>query len=670
LAKVFLDFVFCRGIVIKFAILNVKMDSHNKVGAVSTAGLLVTLGIIFGDIGTSPLYVLKAIIGSNPIEKYLVLGALSCIFWTLTMQTTIKYIILTLRADNKGEGGIFSLYTLVRRTKVQWLLIPAIVGGCAILADGIITPSISVSSAIEGLKIIYPDIQTIPIVIAIIGALFAIQKFGTRFVGRSFGPLMLVWFLMIGFFGLLELLKFPMVLHALNPLYAYRLLVLHQNGFWILGAVFLCTTGAEALYSDLGHCGKKNIRVSWTFVKTMLVLSYFGQGAWLMSHEGSFLKDQNPFYALFPQWFLIIGIIIATFATVVASQALISGSFTLINEAIRLNLWPKAKVVYPTNIKGQLYIPSVNWLLFAGCIGIVLYFKESTNMEAAYGLTIIIGMIMSSILFTFYMRLKRYKTIYILGFIATYLIIEPSFLLANLNKFAHGGWVSLLIGSSLFVIMWIWHTSRKIKNRFTEFVSLDKYLPMIKELNMDNSVAKYATNLVYLTSADFDNEIEVKIIYSIINKQPKRADIYWFVHVHVVDAPHTMEYKVTTLIKEHAIRIEFRLGFRIEPKINLFLKQVIDDMVNNEEVDIISRYSSLRKHHIKGDFRFVVIDRIMNQDFDLPVYERLMMEAYELLKAFSLKEKNAFGLDTSNVTVETVPLLIPTTQETHLRRIY
>jgi KUP system potassium uptake protein len=645
------------------------MSHHSKTNAISAAGLLVTLGIIFGDIGTSPLYVLKAIIGEAPVNELVVLGAISCIFWTLTLQTTVKYIILTLRADNKGEGGIFSLYNLVKRTKVSWLIFPAIIGGSAILAEGVITPSISVSSAVEGLRIYNPDIQTIPIVLGIIIVLFTIQQFGTSVVGKSFGPLMLIWFGMLGFFGTLALIEYPEVLKAVNPWYAYRLLVLYPDGFWLLGAVFLCTTGAEALYSDLGHCGKENIRISWIFVKTTLLLNYFGQGAWLLKNSGMVLHHTNPFFSIYPSWFLIVAIIIATLATIVASQALISGSFTLINEAMRLNLWPKARVIYPTNVRGQIYIPSVNWLLCVGCSAIVLYFKESSSMEAAYGLTIILGMMMSSTLLYYYMILKRYGWGFIFLFTLTYSIVETSFMIANLKKFVHGGWVSLLIASTLFAIMWIWRNSRKIKNRFTEFVDFNKYLPLLKELNMDDTVPKYATNLVYLTNSDYDNEIETKIIYSIINKQPKRADIYWFVHVHVVDDPHTMEYKVIPLISEHAIRVEFRLGFRIEPKINLFLKQVIEDMVTNQEVDIISRYTSLRKHQIKGDFRFVVIDRIVTHDFDLPVFERLIMDAYSVLKYFSLKEKNAFGLDTSNVTVETVPLFVSGKRETNLRRI-
>ena len=430
-------------------------DNH-LVHKVSAGALLVTLGIIFGDIGTSTLYVMKAIVGKNPISADLVMGAISCVIWTLTLITTFKYVILTLRANNKGEGGIFSLFTLVRRTKVKWLLIPAVIGGSALLADGIITPSISVSSAVEGLRAINPDIHTVPIVILILTLLFTMQQFGTNFIGNFFGPIMLVWFLTLAVLGFSELSNNWSILRAINPKYAYDLLVLHPGGFWVLSAVFLCTTGAEALYSDLGHCGKDNIRIAWIFVKLSLLLNYLGQGAWLLSHEGKLLSDfagGNPFYSIMPEWFLVTGIIIATAAAVVASQALISAAFTLINEAIRLNFWPKVKLVYPTLLKGQIYIPSINWLLWLGCVFAVLHFRESSNMESAYGLTIIIDMLMTSTLLLFFMYLKRYNVFFIISFAVIYYTIEFSFLVANLAKFLHGGWISIRLVESE-IAMW------------------------------------------------------------------------------------------------------------------------------------------------------------------------------------------------------------------------
>jgi KUP system potassium uptake protein len=636
---------------------------------VSAAGALITLGIIFGDIGTSPLYVLKAIVGENEIiESATILGGLSCIFWTLTLQTTIKYVILTLRADNKGEGGIFALYALVKKAKIKWLMYPAVIGGSTLLADGIITPPISVASAIEGLRVVSPNIHTIPIVIAILTALFTIQQFGTKFIGKFFGPAMLAWFLMLSTLGIIQIATDVSVLAAVNPYYAYKLLFNHPEGFLVLGAVFLCTTGAEALYSDLGHCGKKNIRVTWVFVKTALLLNYFGQGAWLIAQEGQRLTT-NPFYSIMPQWFIPIGITIATIAAIVASQALISGSFTLINEAIRLNFWPKVKVNYPTDLKGQIYIPSINWMLLAGCIGIVLYFQESSGMEAAYGLAIVLTMLMTTTLLTYYMIIKRYNSILILLCLVTYITIESCFLIANLHKFTHGGWITLLMGSVLITVMLVWYNARKIRNRYVEFVPLAEYLPVLEDLSHDLSIPKYATHLVYLTSANDRQEIESKIIYSITQKQPKRADIYWFLHVDVVDEPYRMEYKVNEFIHDDVIRIDFILGFRIAPRINLMFRKVVEDMVNRKEVDIRSRYKSLNKNNIIGDFRFVVIEKFVSFENELPFYEKVILDIYSMLKHLGLTEEKAFGLDTSSVTIETMPLIIAPPKEINLRRV-
>ncbi len=643
--------------------------SKHTAHKVSGAMLLVTLGIIYGDIGTSPLYVMKAIIGRQPINAEIVLGGISCIFWTLTIQTTFKYVMLTLKADNNGEGGIFSLYALVRRTKLKWLIWPAIIGGASLLADGIITPPISVSSAIEGLRIYNPTIPTVPIVIAILTALFILQQFGSKFIGHFFGPIMVAWFTMIGVMGFSNLIVHPWVLKAINPYHAIHLIAQYPGGFWLLGAVFLCTTGAEALYSDLGHCGRKNIRITWVFVKTMLLLNYFGQAAWLMERDGSLLRDKNPFYEMMPDWFLLPGIVIATAAAIVASQALISGSFTLINEAIRLNFWPKVKVVYPTNVRGQIYVPSVNWLLLLGCIGITLFFRESSGMEGAYGLAIIITMISTTTLLAYYLFLRRVSGVFIAMMLVLFLSVELSFLIANLDKFAHGGWLTLLIALALIGIMWGWYTARKIRNRFVEFVKLKEYMNLLRDLSHDFSIPKYATHLVYLTSANQRDEVEAKVIYSILQKQPKRADMYWFAHVDVMDEPYTLEYKVTELIKGNIIRIDFRLGFRIEPRINLMFRKVVEDMVRNFEVDITSRYESLGRKNIIGDFRFVVMEKFLSYENELPFYEKIILDLYFLFKKVSLSEERAFGLDTSSVTVEKVPLIVKPVADVTLKRI-
>lgn len=643
--------------------------SKHTLNTVTAAGLLVTLGIIYGDIGTSPLYVMKAIVGKQPIDAEVVLGGISCIFWTLTLQTSVKYVLLTLRADNKGEGGIFSLYTLVKRLKLKWLIIPTIIGGSALLADGIITPSISVSSAVEGLRYFNAEIDTVPIVITILTLLFIIQQFGTGFVGRFFGPIMLLWFLMLGVLGIMSLGNHPEVLKAINPYYAYELLAEHPGGFWLLGAVFLCTTGAEGLYSDMGHCGRKNIRISWIFVKIMLLLNYFGQGAWLIAHEGEGLNERNPFYSVMPDSFRWIGLIIATMAAVVASQALISASFTLINEAMRLNFWPRVRTKFPTDLKGQIYIPSINWLLYVCCVGVVLFFKESAHMEAAYGLTINFDMLMTSTLLVFYLYLKKYRIELIILFILVYGTIEFSFLTANFSKFIHGGYVSFLISAVMIMIMWSWYHARKIRNRFVEFVKLKEYMNLLRDLSHDFSIPKYSTHLVYLTSANNIDEIEAKTIYSILQKQPKRADVYWFVHVDTLYEPYTMEYKVTELLKGNIIRIDFRLGFRVEPRINFMFRKVVEDLVKNFEVDITSRYESLGRKNLIGDFRFVVMEKFLSYENDLPFDEKIIMDIYFFLKQFSLSEERAFGLDTSSVTVEKVPMVVSPIRDIALKRV-
>jgi KUP system potassium uptake protein len=648
---------------------------------VSSAGLLIALGIIYGDIGTSPLYVLNEIITGRAITEKLILGALSCVIWTLTLQTTVKYVILTLKADNKGEGGIFSLYALVRRRR-KWLVVPAMLGGAALLADGIITPPISITSAIEGLKQLpaLHDIQQstiVGIVIGIITGLFFMQQFGTASIGKLFGPIMSLWFSMLAVLGCSHLFDDIGILKSVNPYYAIDLLTTYPKGFWLLGAVFLCTTGAEALYSDLGHCGKGNIRISWIFVKTALILNYLGQGAWLLANYRGHTFTQeiidagfNPFIGTMPVWFKLPGVIISATAAIIASQALISGSFTLISEAMRLNLWPKMKINYPTEEKGQLYIPGISFLLFVGCIGVVLYFQKSSNMGAAYGLAITLCMISTSILFANFLVSRRAPRAWIYLYLIVYLTIEISFLVANLKKFLHGGYVALIVGGGLFVVMYVWFRSRKIKNRYVEFVRMEHYIPMIQELSNDRSISKYATHLVYMTSANNPKEIEHKIIYSILNKKPKRADIYWFVHVDVLDDPYTCEYSVEHIIPNDIIRVEFRLGFRVEQRLNLMFKKVVEELVSNKEVNITSRYESLERNNVVGDFQFVVLEKYLSQDNELPFFEKIVMKLYFWLKEISLGEERGFGLDSSNVTIEKFPLIVAPVAKFSLSRVY
>jgi len=640
------------------------------------AGLIIALGIIYGDIGTSPLYVFNAIINGRTIDESLIIGSLSCIIWTITLQTTIKYVILVLRADNRGEGGTFALYALVRRQK-RWLVLPAMIGGASLLADGMITPPISITAAVEGLEKIsyFTNIEDyiLYIVIGIVALFFFLQQFGTASIGKLFGPIMTVWFSMLAILGLAHIFDDFAIFRAFSPHYAIAFLSNNPNALWILGAIFLCTTGAEALYSDLGHCGRSNIRISWIFVKTCLLLNYLGQGSYLLSrHNGVKVTADlniNAFYDLMPHWFIIVGVVIATSAAIIASQAMVSGSFTLISEAMRLNLWPKLKIRYPSEERGQLFIPSVNFLMFAGCTGVVLYFQNSSRMEAAYGLAIIVTMLMTTILFANYLISRRVNALFIWVFLIGYVVIETGYLFALLQKFTHGGYITLLIGSIMFFVMYVWYRSRKIKNRYVEFVRLEAYIPKIQELSNDRSVPKYATHLVYLTSADNPKEIEHKIIYSILNKKPKRADIYWLVHVDTLDDPYTSEYKVDHIIPNDIIRVEFRLGFRVEPKINLMFRKVVEDLVANKEVNINSRYESLERNNVVGDFQFIVMEKYLSQDNELPFLEKIVMKLHFWLKEISLSEERGFGLDVSNVTVEKIPLIVSPVSSIKLKRI-
>lgn len=640
-----------------------------KLKKITAAGLLIALGIVYGDLGTSPLYTFDAIVRGKPITELLIIGGASCIIWTLTLQTTFKYVVIAMRADNNGEGGIFSLYALIRRY-AKSAVIFAMIGGAAMLANGLLTPPITITSAVEGLGL--PHGLTVKIVLAIIVVLFAVQQFGANFIGKYFGPIMAIWFTMMGVMGLLHISDNWEVFKAFNPYYAIKLLATYPKGFLILAAVFLCTTGAEALYADLGHCGRENIRLTWIYVKICLILSYLGQAAWTLQFSGQIIpSDTRIFFAIMPDWFVPIGIVIATMAAIIASQAMISGSYTLISEAIKLNLWPKMKINYPTEEKGQLYIPGINLFLAVGCIAVVLYFDgESKNMEAAYGLAITITMIMTSMMLIYYLALSHVKKWLIALYLVVYLTIEFAFLFANIHYFLDGGYVTVILSIGLFLVNYVWYRARKIQNRYVEFVKMKDYLPQLQEVSADTSISKYATHLIYLTSANDPANIEHKIIYSIFNKKPKRADIYWFLHVKVLDEPYRCDYIVHTIIPNEVIRIEFRLGFRVDQRVNLMFRKVVEDMVKRKEVNIISRYESLSKNNVAGDFRFVVMPKYLSRNNDLPLPERLIMRGYFYLKKVSLSEERGFGLDSSFVTIEKYPLIIQPITDLKLRRVY
>ena len=629
--------------------------NHHKVGIV---GLLVTLGIVFGDIGTSPLYVMKAILHTGEtIDENTILGALSCIIWTLTLQTTIKYVCVALRADNKGEGGIFALYALLRRLKSKWIYILAIIGASTLLADGIITPAITVTTAVEGLESISPDLPVIPITLAIITIIFFVQRFGTESIGKSFGVFMLLWFLLLGVVGVFSITSYPLILKAVNPYYAVMLLVKSPQWFLILGAVFLCTTGAEALYSDLGHCGRKNIAVSWAFVKTMLILNYLGQGAWVLNHVDTALYV-NPFFSIMPRGMLFFAIIMATGAAIVASQALISGTFSILSEAMNLHFWPRMRIKHPTQVKGQIYIPMINLAMYIGVVLIILLFRDSSHMEAAYGLAITITMLMTTLLLGFYLHSKRVAWGFTLLFMGIYCTLEAIFLVANLSKFLAGGWCTMLIGGILFLMMYVWFRAIKIRGNYISSKPLVDYYQIISDIKADDSIPKYASNLVYINHAEKEGAVDDKLLYSIINKQPKRADHYWLVNMVFVDTPDTLEYSCETLIPNTLYSITMYIGFRIEPRVSLYLRQVVEDLVDSKKVDLTSTYASLRKNGIPGDFRFVIIHRVYYPESFGNRQQNLLMSIYAIISKIGVGEPKALGLDTSMVVVERVPLII------------
>lgn len=650
-------------------------SNYNHWNKVTIASLLVALGIIYGDIGTSPLYVLKAIVGERKISETLVFGGISLIFWTLIFQTSIKYIWLTLRADNQGEGGVFSLYALVKRYS-KHLVIPTILGATTLLADGIITPPISVASAIEGLnsvsgleKIIVPgNTLTIGIVVTIISVLFFFQRFGTQIIGKAFGPIMTIWFLMLFIVGSAHIIHYPDVLKALSPHYGYDLLVHYPQGFWLLGAVFLCTTGAEALYSDLGHCGIKNIRTTWIFVKISLLINYLGQAAWLMHQNTPTLNGANPFFEMMPHWFLLPSIIIATAATIIASQALISGSYTLVSEAMNLNFWPRVTVRQPSNIKGQIYIPSVNTILWIGCVLMVIYFRTSTHMEAAYGFSITVAMMMTTILLNYFLIFKlKWNRIYVALIIGIFAIIETSFFIANIAKIKER-WMFLFFELFIFMTMYVWYYARKINNKFVQFVDLGKYTPQLIELSEDDSIPKFSTHLIYLSKANNRTQIEEKIIKSIFSKKPKRADVYWFLHINRTETPYTMSYDVSELVDDKVIKVNINIGFRIQPKTELYFKKIVQELVANKELNLHIRPDGSTKYNAEPDFKFVVIEKFLSVENAFTLREGILLNAYFMLKNKSLSDEKAFGLDKSDVVVEQIPLVYQPIQNIELIR--
>lgn len=643
--------------------------NHAAFDKASKAGFIIALGIVYGDIGTSPLYTMQSLVenqgGLSSVSEIFILGSISLIFWTLTLITTIKYVWIALKADNHHEGGIFSLYTLVRKMS-PWLIVPAMIGGATLLSDGALTPAVTVTSAIEGLKAV-PGISSIyqnqtNVIITtllIILSLFSIQRFGTSLIGKLFGPVMLVWFSFLGLTGLYNALGNLEVFKAINPYYAIHLLLSPENhrGIFILGSIFLATTGAEALYSDLGHVGRGNVYFSWPFVKICIVLSYCGQGAWILANRNSGI-ELNPFFAAVPESFRVFAVLIATAAAIIASQALITGSFTLVAEAMRLKIFPLFRVTYPGQNLGQLYIPVINWLLCFITSCVVLYFKNSANMEAAYGLAITITMLMTTVLLNYYLIKEGMNSVIAHVIMSFFALIEFIFFAASAVKFMHGGYVVVILALGIVSVMFIWHKGTKIVFKYVKSLNLLDYRDQIKALRDDKAIDLYQTNVVYLTNRLQDNMIDKSILYSILDKRPKRAKVYWFVNVKVTDEPYTAKYKVDMMGTDYMVKVELFLGFRMPQSVPRYLRTIVQDLMESGRLPQQVQEYSITPGRKVGDFRFVIIEERVSNARQLNGFERFIMQTKSSIKHFTATPARWFGLQYSEVKVEVVPLIL------------
>lgn len=636
-------------------------------------GVIMAIGIVFGDIGTSPLYVMRVVLNSLPdgqlTRPEYILGAVSCVIWTLTLQTTLKYVIITLRADNNGEGGILSLYALIRKHYKKAYIIAGL-GAATLLADGIITPAMTVMSAVEGMQPILSHIPVVPITLIIVLGIFLLQPFGTGALGRYFGIFMCFWFGMMAIVGFSNLIVDFSVIRAFNPLYAIRFLIEVPQTLIILSAIFLCTTGAEALYSDLGHCGLKNIRVAWVFVKLALITNYLGQAAWIIHNPAEVTRSINPFFAMMPEWFELFGVLIATLAAIIASQALISGSFTVISEAISLNLWPNVKIKYPTRIKGQMYIPSINHMMMILCMIIIVVMQSSLKLEAAYGLAITLSMLMTTILLFFYFMQTKKPLWLSIPLTLFFAVIEFSFFLANMQKFSHGGYIPIILAGVLVLIMYSWYNGRRIKQKYTIYDQVDDdYIRQLEAVSNDTSLPKVATNLVYLIKANRKNHFESKIAYSLFMRTPKRADTYWFFHIVRTDEPYEFRYEVKTLIERKAFRVDIYTGFKQGIHTDKYVTLITDELERQGKVDLSSRYPSMSEAKDKrGDFTFMIVDRIFRNVRMSPA-RQLIFSCYNIVKKLTTSDTQMYDVDPSLAIIETVPLRLSDHTEDDLREL-
>ena len=655
----------------------------------SAAMILVTLGVVYGDIGTSPMYTLKAIMSGNggltTMSQDVVIGALSLIIWTMTLITTVKYVLVAMKADNHNEGGIFALYSLVKRCG-KWLIIPAMIGGAALLADGILTPAVTVTTAIEGLRTIdffhaiIGDNQGIVVLITIVilCALFAMQRAGTSTIGKAFGPIMTVWFLYLGITGLVNVGADLNVFRALNPLRGIMFLFngnLNHAGLMVLGNVFLCTTGAEALYSDMGHVGKANIYASWPFVKVCLILNYLGQGAWILANNGNAAlaatPELNPFFQMLPEAMRVFAVVLSTFAAIIASQALITGSYSIISEAIRLNLMPHMRIAYPSETKGQIYIPLVNNIMWVSCIGVVLFFQTSSHMEAAYGLAITVTMLMTTLLLFTYLSKIRSKHALAVPFLAFFMLLEFAFFFSSLTKFMHGGYVTVILAALIFAVMYVWRRGTAIERTQSVYLPVDQYVDQLAELRADDELPYLADNLVFLTNDSSPDHLDRDILYSILDKDPKRAAAYWFISMNVTDEPDTRRYSVETYGTDYIFRVRLDLGFKCHQRVNVYLRQIVRDLIESGELPPQERKYSIYGKSDVGSFKFVFLHKAVPSKSELSFLDELVLNTKYAIRRVAGSKVRWYGLDTSSLVVETVPFIVggKTPRSSRLERV-
>ena len=661
---------------------------NTKSKRMSAAGLLIAIGIVYGDIGTSPLYVMKSIVEGNGgignVNRDFIVGSISLVLWTVTLLTTVQTVLIALKATNHGEGGIFALYTLVRK-RAKWLVLPALIGGAAILADGTLTPAVTVTTAIEGLKglkfggnvPVSTQEMVIVITVVILLVLFSIQKMGTSIIGKAFGPIMFIWFTFLGVMGVINMAGDWTIIQAINPVYAIKLLFSPYNkaGIFILGSIFLATTGAEALYSDVGHVGKKNIIGSWPFVFVCLSLNYFGQGVWILNNPHFQLADGgvlNPFYEMIPINIRLFAIILATIAAVIASQALITGSFTLVAEASGLKFLPRMNINYPSTEKGQIYIPSINKGICVATIAIVLYFQTSAHMEAAYGLSITISMLATTILLYEWLAMKKINPIWNWIFLIFFGVLDIMFMISSLTKFTHGGYVSLFIAGVIGFIMYVWYYGNKVRDKRESrnaYVRLDEYTDMLTNLSHDEDYPTYATNLVYMANVKYNKFVKREILYSILDKRPKRAKAYWFVTVNVTNEPFTAEYAVNTYGTKNVINIQLYLGFKKQTSVNVYIRQIVHDLIADGTIEPQPQKYTTTPGRDVGDFSFVIVNDVISPQTQVVGYEKWLVEARVRLQNLSSNPASWFGLEYADTVIERVPLILGKPNPSYIKRI-